>query len=153
MVEHLPFTEICVAIYNEHGKDILGLYRLTNLELLKMVFLDAATRDRYLKDGLQILDIRLSGYNNAETRNFMTITLNSIPIMYANTLTTLITNAISNIVPSDAKFHSCRPLIVPDTEFLTNQWQAHYDVTECGYEIFDNFQKFIEIDGFKVNLY
>src|SRR5947209_8161750 len=154
-VKHFPVVEICVTLQEEHGEAILGLYRLTHLEhlFLEIVFLDATTRDRYLKDGLQILGTRLSGYNNAENRNFLTITLNNVPIMILDVLTNLVGHTMTEFAPAGAKLFSFRPLIVPDTEFLTNQWQVHYDVTDCGYEIFNNLQKFVEIDGFKVNLH
>jgi hypothetical protein len=68
-------------------------------------------------------------------------------------LTALIGRAIDNITPEGATLHLICPLVVPDTKFLTNQWQVHFDVTDCGYEAFDNIQKFVEIDGFKVNLH
>jgi hypothetical protein len=152
-VKHLPFAEICIELHKEHGKHIIGLYRLTDVQYLEVVFFDSTTRDVYLKDGLQILNHTLSGYNNAQTRNFMTITLNSVPIMEANKLRSLIIKTMTDIAPKDAIMHALRPLVVPDTDFLTNQWQVYYDVTDCGYEIFNNFQKFVEINGYKVNLY
>ena len=58
-----------------------------------------------------------------------------------------------HFVLKDVRLHSFRALVVPDTTFLTNQWQAYFDVTNCGYEVFDDLQKFVEIDGFKVNLF
>jgi len=152
-VKHLPFAEICVELYKSHGKHIIGLYRLTDAQYLEVVFVDSITRDTYLKDGLQILDYTLSGYNNAQHRNFMTITLNSVPIMNANKLRGLIVNTMRDIAPEGAIVHALRPLVVPDTDFLTNQWQVYFDVTDCGYEIFDNLQKFVEINGYKVNLH
>src|SRR5947209_3081933 len=154
-VKHFPVVEICVTLQEEHGKAILGLYRLTHLEhlFLEIVFLDATTRDRYLEDGLQILGTRLSDYNNAENRNFLTITLNNVPIMTLDVLRNLVGHTMIDFAPAGVKLFSFCPLIVLNTEFLTNQWQAHYNVTDCGYEIFNNLQKFVEIDGFKVNLH
>jgi hypothetical protein len=152
-VKHLPFAEICIELYKKHREHILGLYRLTEAQYLEVVFVDSITRDTYLKDGLQILDYVLSGYNNAQTRNFMTITLNSVPIMNADKLRRLIFETMKEIAPEGAIMHAFRPLVVPDTDFLTNQWQVYYDVTDCGYEVFDNFQKFVEINGYKVNLH
>jgi hypothetical protein len=70
--------------------------------------------------------------------------------MIKSELTALIGRAMDNITPEGATLHSIRPLVVPDTKFLTNQWQVHFDVTDCSYEAFDNIQKFVEIDSFKV---
>jgi hypothetical protein len=83
----------------------------------------------------------------------MTINLNSILIIDRELLNGFIITAIRNLVPKGTRLHSFRLLMMPDTEFLTNQWQVHYDVTNCGYEVFDNLQKFVEIDGFKINLF
>jgi hypothetical protein len=152
-VKHLPFADICIELYNTYKGHILGLYRLTNPEYLEIVFVETIIRDQYLRDGLQISGYILSGYNNAETKNFMTITLNSVPIMNISKLRNRIGLAMRDITPEGAIEHSIRPLVVPDTDFLTNQWQVHFDVTDCGYEVFDNVQKFVEIDGFKVNLH
>jgi hypothetical protein len=85
-VKHLPFADICIELYNSYKDHILGLYRLTDPEYLEIVFSETIIRDQYLKDGLLISGFRLSGYNNAESRNFMTITLNSVPIMDRSTL-------------------------------------------------------------------
>jgi hypothetical protein len=68
-------------------------------------------------------------------------------------LNKLIPAAMQKIIPKGVSLHSFCTLLVPDTQFLTNQWQTHLDVTNCGYEVFNNLQKFVEIDGFKVNLF
>ena len=73
--------------------------------------------------------------------------------MNADKLHGLIVKTMKNIAPEGAIMHALRPLVVPDTDFLTNQWQVYFDVTDCGYEIFDNLQKFVEINGYKVNLH
>jgi hypothetical protein len=73
--------------------------------------------------------------------------------MDIETLNKLIPAAMQKIIPKGAELRAFRALLVPDTQFLTNQWQTHFDVTNCGYEVFDNLQKFVEIDGFKVNLF
>jgi hypothetical protein len=46
----------------------------------------------------------------------------------------LITKTMTNIALKGAILHAYRPLLVPDTDFLTNQWQVTYDVTDCGYK-------------------
>jgi hypothetical protein len=68
-------------------------------------------------------------------------------------LNNLVFKMMTDVALKGAMVHAFRPLMVPDTDFLTNQWQVHYDVTDCGYEVFDNFQKFVKIDGYKVNLH
>jgi hypothetical protein len=152
-VKHLPFAEICIEMYKKHQQFIIGLYRLTNTDYVEIVFSHEIVRNNFLRDGIQISGCKLSGYNNAQNRNFLTITLNSVPIMDVPDLRGLIIKAMTDIAPKGAILHAYRPLLVPDTDFLTNQWQVTYDVTDCGYEVFDNFQKFIEIDGYKVNLH
>ena len=97
-------------MYKKHKKHIISLYRLTDVQYLKVVFFDAVTRDAYLKDGLQILNHTLSGYNNAQTRNFMTITLNSVPIMNADKLRGLIFKTMKDIAPEGAIMHAFHPL-------------------------------------------
>jgi hypothetical protein len=74
-VKHLPFAETCIELYKKHKEFILGLYRLTNTDYVEIVFSHEIIRDNFLRDGIQILDCRLSGYNNAQSRNFLTITL------------------------------------------------------------------------------
>ena len=86
LVKHLPFSKICSSLYDQHKQSILGIYRLTDLDYLEIVFLDAATYDQYLKKGLQICGFKLSGYDNSQFRNFLTINLNSIPIMEIESL-------------------------------------------------------------------
>ena len=129
------------------------MYRLTDPKYLEVVFLDAAIWDQYLKKELQICGFKLSGYDNSQSRNFLMINLNSVPIMDTETLNKLITTTMHNMAPKGARLHSFCALMVPDTTFLTNQWQAHFNVTNCGYEAFDDLRKFVEIDGFKVNLF
>src|SRR6266487_1010394 len=153
LVKHLLFSKICTSLYDQHKQSILSIYRLTDPEYLKVVFLDTATHDQYLKKGLQIQDFKLSGYDNSQFRDFLMINLNSVPIMNIETLNKRIASAMYHFVPKGARLHSFYALVVPDTTFLTNQWQAHFDVTNCRYEVFDDLQKFVEIDGFKVNLY
>ena len=97
------------------------MYRLTNLEYLEIVFLDAVTQNQYLEKGLQICGFKLSSYNNFQNRNFLTINLNSVSIMDAEAIRTLIPIAITNIASKNARLHSFYPLIVPDILFLTNQ--------------------------------
>src|SRR4051794_17454047 len=75
LVNHLPFTNICIELHKKHKEFILGLYRLTNTNYVEIVFSHEIIRDNFLRDGIQILDRRLSGYNNAQSRNFLTVTL------------------------------------------------------------------------------
>jgi hypothetical protein len=115
------FFYICTSLYKQYKESILSLYRLTNLEYLEIVFLNTTTRDQYLKKGLQICSFKSSGYDNSQFRNFMMINLNSVPIIDRELLNEFIITAMNNLVLKEVRLHSFCLLIVPDTEFLTNQ--------------------------------